>query len=322
MNQTLGKALVLASLTLGGLISSGAQAQILKIVVPFAAGGSTDVVARILGEALAPKLGRPVIIENRTGAGAVVGTQAVAQAAPDGTTILFTTVSHAINPTLFDQLPYDSDRDFVAVAHVANVPLVLSVHPSVPANDLQEFLDYLRANPGKASYGSAGIGSVLHMSVELMKHQAKVDATHVPYRGAGPAMNDLIAGHIQFIIDPISTSAQHIKGKSIRALAVTSSQRSPVLPDVPTFKEAGLVDYEASTWNVILAPRGTPQEFVETLNQATNEVLAEPAVRKRFDAMEIIPVLNSTPASTSAFMAREAEKWSVIIKAAGVKLDR
>lgn len=319
--------IIKAALTAGAIIvaacgTASAQTQPLKIVVPFAVGGSTDVVARVLAEALRSKLGRSVIVENRTGSGVVAGTHAVAQAAPDGNTVLFATVAHAINPTLMGSLPYDSDKDFIPVAHVANVPMVLSINPSVPASDLQSFLQYLRDKGGQVNYGSAGIGSALHMAVELMKNQAKVEAVHIPYRGAGPAMNDLIAGHVQFIIDPISTSASQIEGGKIRPIAVTSAQRSPALPKVPTFKEAGMKNYEAYTWNVILAPRGTPRAFVDTLNKAVNAALAEAAVKERFAQLTVEAVIGSTPDSTAAFLTRESEKWGTLIKNAGITVDR
>ncbi|QCI67163.1 Bug family tripartite tricarboxylate transporter substrate binding protein [Phreatobacter stygius] len=313
----------IASALLAGATAAKAQSggPAIKLIVPFAAGGSTDLVARITGEALAARLGRSVIIENRPGAGVITGTNSVARADPDGTTLLFTTVSHAVNPGLNSRLPYDSTADFVPIAHVATAPLVLSVHPSVPAAKLGDFLAYVRANPGKVHYGSAGVGSVLHMAVELLKHQAGLDVVHVPYRGAAPAMTDLIAGHVQFIIDPISTSAQQIKSGAIRALAVTSAQRSPSLPDVPTFAEAGMADYEASTWNVILAPKGTPRDLVEHINRAANAAVRDPAIVRRLEQLDIIPIADSTPASTAAFIARETERWTAIIKASGIALQ-
>ncbi len=295
--------------------------QPIKLVVPFAAGGSTDLVARIVGEAMGARLGRTVIIENRPGAGVITGTNSVARADADGTTLLFTTVSHAVNPGLNSRLPYDSTADFVPIAHVATAPLVLSVNPAVPAQTLQDFLRHVRANPGKVHYGSAGVGSVLHMAVELLKYQAGLDVVHVPYRGAAPAMNDLLAGHVQFIIDPISTSAQQIKARAIRALAVTSARRSPSLPDIPTFGEAGMPDYEASTWNAILAPKGTSPELVGQVNRAANAAVSDPAIISRLEQLDIIPVADSTPASTAAFIARETERWTAIIKAAGITLQ-
>jgi tripartite-type tricarboxylate transporter receptor subunit TctC len=292
----------------------------LRLVVPFAVGGSTDLVARLLGAAVSPFLGQSIFIDNRPGAGTIIGSNVVAKANPDGTTLLFTTVAHAINPTLQAQLPY-SQTDFTSVARVATVPLVLSVHPSVPAGTLAEFLAYVRANPGKVKYGSAGIGSALHMAGEVLKYQAKLDIVHVPYRGAGPAMNDLMSGQVQFIIDPISTSAQQIAAKNIRGLAVTSEKRSPSLPDIPTFHEAGMPDYEASTWNVVLAPKGISPDMVKRFNEAINRAMSEPAMVDRCRELDVIPIADSTPESTEAYIASETERWAVIIKAAGLKVS-
>jgi tripartite-type tricarboxylate transporter receptor subunit TctC len=304
---------------------TGARAQegdsrTIRLVVPFAVGGSTDLVARLLGAAASPLLGQSIIIDNRPGAGTILGSNMVAKANPDGTTLLFATVAHAINPTLQAQLPY-SQADFMPIARVATVPLVLSVHPSVPANTLAEFLAYVRANPGKVKYGSAGIGSALHMAAEVLKYQAKLDIVHMPYRGAGPAMNDLMSGQVQFIIDPISTSAQQIVAKNIRALAVTSEHRSASLPDVPTFHEAGMPDYEASTWNVVLAPKGTAPEIIKRLNETINRAMSDSALVDRLRELDVIPISDSTPASTETYINRETERWSIIIKSAGLKVE-
>jgi tripartite-type tricarboxylate transporter receptor subunit TctC len=292
----------------------------IRLVVPFAVGGSTDLVARLLGSTATPLLGQTLFIDNHPGAGTVLGSNVVAKAKPDGSTFLFTTVSHAINPTLQARLPY-SQADFAAVARVATVPLVLSVHPSVPATTLPEFLAYVRANPGKVKYGSAGIGSALHMAGEVLKYQAKLDIVHVPYRGAGPAMNDLMSGQVQFIIDPISTSAQQIVAKNIRAIAVTSENRSASLPDVPTFHEAGMPDYEASTWNVVLAPKGTASAVIKRMNEVINRAMSDATLRDRLRKLDVIPISDSSPESTAAYIDRETERWAVIIKSAGLKVD-
>jgi tripartite-type tricarboxylate transporter receptor subunit TctC len=301
-------------------VAQEGDSRTIRLIVPFAVGGSTDLIARLLGATASPLLGQSIFVDNRPGAGTILGSNAVAKASPDGTTLLFATVAHAINPTLQAQLPY-SQADFASIARVATVPLVLSVHPFVPANTLAEFLAYVRSNPGKVKYGSAGIGSALHMAAEVLKYQAKLDIVHVPYRGAGPAMNDLMSGQVQFIIDPISTSAQQIVAKNIRALAVTSERRSPSLPDVPTFHEAGMPDYEASTWNVVLAPKGTAPSMVKRLNEAINRAMSEPALVDRLRELDVIPISDSSPESTEAYIARETERWAVIIKSAGLKVE-
>jgi tripartite-type tricarboxylate transporter receptor subunit TctC len=311
---------IMALFGTGAAIAQEGDSRSIRLIVPFAVGGSTDLVARLLGAAASPVLGQSIIVDNRTGAGTILGSSVVAKASPDGNTLLFATVAHAINPTLQAHMPY-SQADFTAVARVATVPLVLSIHPSVPANTLAEFLAYVRANPGKVKYGSAGIGSALHMAGEVLKYQAKLDVVHVPYRGAGPAMNDLMSGQVQFIIDPISTSAQQIVAKNIRALAVTSERRSPSLPDVPTFHEAGMPDYEASTWNVVLAPKGTAASVVRRLNEAINRTMSDPALVDRLRELDVIPISDSSPESTAAYIALETERWAVIIKSAGLKVD-
>jgi tripartite-type tricarboxylate transporter receptor subunit TctC len=290
----------------------------LRIVVPAAAGGGTDVIARILADAIAPHLKRPVIVENRVGSGAVVGTNSVAKAAPDGSTVLLATVAHALNPALLGKLPYDSLNDFVPVAEVASVPMVLVVNPSVPATDLKFFLALLRDNPGKYAFGTAGRGTAVHVAVELMKSQAKVDALHVPYKGAGPAMIGVLAGEVQFMVDLVSTATPYIKDGKIRALAATGPVRSALLPDVPTMKEAGLPEYEAYTWNIVIAPKGTPAGVVAELNAAINAGLAEPRVRKVLDDLGVELMSNSTPASTAAFLRSETAKWTAIVQGAGL----
>lgn len=301
--------------------AQNADTRVIKLVVPFAAGGSTDLVARILAEAVSNRLKQPMIVENRPGAGVILGTSAVSKADPDGTTFLFTTVAHAINPTLQARLPYDSLADFEPVARVATVPLVLSVNPNVPVATLPEFLAYVQANPGKLNYGSAGVGSALHMAAEVLKYQAKLDIIHVPYRGAGPAMNDLLANQVQFIIDPVSTSAPQITANKIRALAVTSQTRSPSIPHVPTFAEAGLPDYDASTWNIVLAPKGTTPATVNRLNHAINQAMAEHVLVSRLQQMHVVAISDSTPTSSRAFLQRETERWAIIIKSAGLKVE-
>ncbi|WP_270937556.1 tripartite tricarboxylate transporter substrate binding protein [Falsiroseomonas oryzae] len=301
-----------------GLLAAPALAQAtpLRIVVPSAPGGPADVVARMLAETL--RLGRPVVVENRTGAGLVAGTEVVARAAPDGNTLLVTTIGHAVNPAM-GRLPYDTERDFAPVAHLANTALVLLVNNGFPATDLPGFLAALRARPGGYAYGSAGNGTAIHIAVELLKHQAGVQALHVPYRGTAPAMADLIAGHIQFMMDVVVTGAPHVQRGSVRAIAVTTRDRAALLPEVPTFAEQGMPEFEAYTWNVLLAPAQTPAPVIAQLNAAVNDALRAPELSGRMRALGYDPVLGSTPEGTGRFMAAEAAKWGGIVRAAGIR---
>lgn len=304
---------------LGATLAAPALAQApapLRLVVPSAPGGPADVVARLLAEQL--RIGRPVVVENRTGGGLVAGTEAVARAAPDGNTLLLTTIGHAVSPALGARLPYDSERDFLPVARVANTALVLIVNNDLPATDLASFLALLRARGGNTAYGSAGNGTAIHIAVELLKHQAQVQALHVPYRGTAPAMADLIAGHIQFMMDVVVTGAPHVQRGAVRAIAVTTRERSALLPQVPSFAESGMPDFEAYTWNVILAPARTPATAVAELNLAINAALATPELSGRMGALGFDPVQGSTPEGTGAFLAAEAAKWGAIIRAAGI----
>lgn len=296
-----------------------AQPAVTRIVVPFTPGGNTDLVARMIAERLAPKINGTVIVENKTGAGAMIGTDFVAKAAPDGHTLLLTTVAHAVTPSLRKSLPYDSVADFTPL-YIANLaPQLMLVSNKVPANSLREFIDLMRANPGKYRFGSSGTGSALHIAAELLRQQAKVDIEHVPYKGTGQSINDVMAGHIDFIIDPISTAAEFAKSGKVKALGITSAKRSTLVPDVPTFKESGLPDYEAYTWAAILGPKGMKPEVAQKLNQAIAEVMSEPATRKRFVDLGLEPIEKMTLAQAAAFLRVETQKWASVIRAAHIQ---
>lgn len=318
------RALVQFSLSLPALGIAHAQERYpsrpIRIVVPYAVGGNTDVLGRIYAQKLSELLGQPVVVENRTGAGIVVGTDAVAKSAPDGYTLLIGTSAHTIAPSLYDKLPYDTARDLKPVSVFAEVPMVLSVHPRIPAHDARALVALLRKNPGKFNFGSSGNGGSLHMAVELLKHQQKVSALHIPYRGAGPALSDAVAGQFDFIIDPISTSLPFIKAGRLRALAVTTATRSPLLPDVATMKEQGFSDYETSTWNVLLVPAAVPNDIVQKLADAMTQINADPAVRKRLAEIGV-NVVKSDPAHAARYLESERAKWAAVIKSAGIKPD-
>ena len=321
MKFTLSLLAICASAIAAFAAPAQAEQLVTKIVVPFAPGGNTDLVARMIAEKLGPKLGGTVIVENKTGAGAMIGTDFVAKAAPDGHTLLLTTVAHAVTPSLRKSLPYDSVADFTPL-YIANLaPQLMLVSNKVPANTLREFIDLMRANPGKYQFGSSGTGSALHIAAELLRQQAKVDLVHVPYKGTGLSINDVMAGHIDFIIDPISTAAEFAKSGKVKALAITSAKRSPLLPDVPTFKESGLPEYEAYTWAAILGPKGMKPELAQKLNQAIAEVMSEPATRKRFVDLGLEPIEKMTLAQAAAFLRAETQKWAGVIRAANISLE-
>jgi tripartite-type tricarboxylate transporter receptor subunit TctC len=293
----------------------------IRMVVPFAPGGATDIFARLVAQKLSESLGQQVVVENKPGAGGNLGADAVAEAAPDGHTIVMGTVgTHAINGSLYASMPYDAQKDFEPVALVAAVPNVMVVNPKVPAATVQEFVDYARSRPGQVNMASSGNGTSIHMSGELFKQQTGVDMTHVPYKGSGPALTDLLGGQVQVMFDNLPPSMPHIRSGSLRALAVTSPKRSPALPDVPTVAEAGVPGYEATSWFGVFAPAGTPRPIVDRLNAEINEALASPDAKARFDEMGA-EARATTPAEFRDFTRAEAAKWAQVVKASGAKVD-
>jgi tripartite-type tricarboxylate transporter receptor subunit TctC len=273
-----------------------------------------------VAQGLAERLGAQVVIDNRPGAGSSTGTDVVAKAAPDGYTLLYTSPAYAINPALYKKLPFAQD-DLVPVAIVAAAPLVLAMHPSVPANDIKGLIALLKANPKKYNYATSGNGSIVHMATELFCAMAGVDVVHIPYRGAAPAMNDVLSGQVAFIFDQVSTAAQLIDAKKLKGLAVTTLKRSVLLPDVPTMAEVGLVGYEAYTWSIVLAPRGTPKEIISQLSEALNVVVQTAETKKRFLELgaEVPDVMS--PEQIAEFVAKETRKWGDLIKAANITVN-
>ncbi len=292
-----------------------------KLVVPFPPGGPTDVFARVLSAALAEQLGQQVVIENKGGAGGTVGTDLVAKAKPDGYTLLFgTAATHGINVSLYDQLPYDPLKDFELVALAGLVPMVLLVSPEQPRT-LPELIAKLKVDKGKSSYASSGNGTTNHLAGELFKTRAGVEAVHVPYRGSGPALQDLMGGRVTFMFDSFGTSLEQIKAGKLYAVIIMADKRSTARPDVPTAAEAGLADFVGGTWNIVAVPVGTPKPIVDRLNAAINKALVSPAVAERLQQLGIEAVTDSTPASTRAFVTAEIAKWRDVIRAAGAKVD-
>ncbi len=292
------------------------------LVVPFAAGGATDVVSRLVARKVTERTGRMIVVENVAGAGGAVGAQRVARSAKDGSVLLMGTVAtHAINPLASNPAPYDPQRDFTPVSLLATVPNVLVVGPSVKARNLQELIALLKSQPGKFSYGSSGVGTPPHLSGELFKSMAGVDITHVPYRGGGPAMADLVAGHIPLLFDVLTGAASHIRSGAARAIAVTTATRSPSFPDVPTFAEAGLPGYETYTWNAIFGPAGMPPAVVTALSREFQRVVADPEVQAKLKDISANPV-GSPPEALAGQVKGEIAKWGPVIKSiGGLKFD-
>ena len=293
----------------------------IRFVVPFPAGGATDVVARVLAERLQEALGQPVVVENRTGAGGNIGVENVVRSPADGTTLLMgTTGTLTVNPHLYASLGFDPLRDLAPVSMAFTTDHVLIVNPQVAAQTGQEFLALVRARPGALSYGSAGSGSSTHTVPELFKLAARVDIAHVPYRGSAPALNDLVAGTVQVMLDQIPSAIGQIQAGRVRALAVTGARRSPLLPDVPTLAEIGLPEAQATSWGAVMAPGGTPAPIVLRVNAAIREALAQPAVRERLAAAGADGV-SSTPEELAALLRAESTKWARVVREARITVN-
>ena len=305
-------------------LASWAQAQSgaypnrpIHFIVPYAVGGATDVLTRVTAEAMAKSIGQAITIENRAGAGVIVGSSYVAKAPPDGYTMLITTSAHSINQTLFRKLPYDSDKDFEPIAILGKVSFVLLTRPDLKVNDLASFIDLLRKNPGKHSFGSAGLGSPMHVGPELFKSMTSTFAVHIPYRGETAALNDLLGGQTAFMYASPATAAPHIKAGTVRPLAVTSLGRSALLPNVPTMSEAGLKAAETYSWIVLMAPAGTPRAIIDMLNREAAKALSNPDVRTRMADFGFEVDTRLSPTETREFIRAEALKWAPIVKASG-----
>ena len=314
-------AALLAGATLAG--TAGAQAwpnKPVKVVVAFSAGGTTDILARKVGQELADKLKQPFVIENKPGAGGNTGTEMVVRASNDGYTLIVNSVGPiAVNPTLYPRLAYNPLTDLVPIVQIADVPNVLVVHPSVPAKTFDEFVTYAKANPGKLNCSSTGIGTSSHLSCFILAKRGGFEAVHVPYKGAD-ALRDLLAGRVQFMFATIPSVKQHIDSGALRAVAVSSVKRSRSMPDVPTVAERGYPGFEAGSWFGFFAPKGTPPEVVATLNKAVNEILAVPAMEAALIKEGADPV-GGSPAQFGAFTQREFEKWRVVVRESGATAD-
>jgi tripartite-type tricarboxylate transporter receptor subunit TctC len=288
-----------------------------RIVVGFPAGGTSDIVERVLGQRLSERLGQQFVIENRPGAGSNLATEAVARAAADGYTLLLIGGANTINATLFDKLTFDFLRDIAPVASVFETPLVIEVNPSVPVHTIPEFIAYAKANPGKLNFATPGVGTPPHVAGELFKMTAGVNFVHVPYRGTGPMLTDLIGGQVQVAFDPLPASVEHIRGGKLRALAVTTATRSEALPNIPSASE-NVPGYVASNWYGFAAPKSTPPEIIGKLNAEINAALADPTIKTRLMELGGTP-LASSPADFAKFVADDTTKWAEVIQAANIK---
>lgn len=291
------------------------------IIVPFAAGGTTDILARVIGQALTKELGQSVIVDNRAGAGGNIGAALAAKAQADGYTLLMGTVgTHAINQSLYKKLPFDPIKDFAPLTRVAMVPNLLVANPSKPYKNVKELIAYAQANPRKVNFGSSGSGSSIHLSGELFNSLAKVEMVHVPYRGSSPAVTDLLGGQIDIMFDNMPSAIQHVRSGKLRPLAVTTAKRSPELPDVPTIAEAGVPGYEATSWFGMFAPAATPAPIVAKLNGALVKVLGDAEVKKKLAEQGAEPYAEK-PEQFAEFIRAESAKWSKVVKASGAAAD-
>jgi len=322
MRQTAAALSLALALTATAAPADTYPSRIVKMIVPFPAGGTTDIFARHIGDRLAKAFGHNFVIDNRGGAGGNIGSDAVAKADPDGYTLLVGTVgTHAINSSLYTRMTFDPLKDFAPVAYLAGVPNIMEVNPkNVKATTVEEFIAEAKAAPKKLSFASSGNGTSIHLSGEMFKQMTGVELVHVPYRGSAPAVNDLIAGQVDVMFDNLPSSIEQVRGGNLRAIAVTSLKRSAALPDVPTIAESGLPGFDASSWFAIFAPAKTPPEIVAKLNAEVLKALADPELQKRFADIggEIRPY---KPDELAAFVKAEIEKWAKVVKTSGAKIE-
>ncbi|NTE88479.1 Bug family tripartite tricarboxylate transporter substrate binding protein [Agrobacterium rubi] len=312
---------VASALILGGTAQAqGFPERTVTLVVPFAAGGSTDVVGRVIAQKMGDELGQQVIVENIAGAGGNLGADRVARAEPDGYTILMGTVAtHALNPLILKTKPYDPEKDFAPISLLVIVPNVLVVNPQLPVNNVAELIALLKAEPDKYAYASSGNGTPLHLSGELFKSMAGVSMQHVPYKGSGPALNDLLGNQVSIMFDNLPSSSGHIKSGTLRALGVTTAERASSFPDVPTIAET-VPGYETYTWNALFAPKDTPKEVIDRLNAAAKKALADPSVAARMADFSA-KIVGSTPDELKTHVTEEIAKWAPVVKDANVQMD-
>ena len=292
----------------------------IRIVVPYTAGGPTDALARIVGQKLGERFGQNVVIENKPGASGMIGADVVAAAPPDGHTILINASLHVITPSLYEKMTHDPLNDFTPITDVGSVPLILVVNKDVPAQSVNELLALAKASPGKLTFASSGIGASSHLAGEMLKTMTGTSLSHVPYRGSAPALNDIIGGHVSMMIDTSPASLPHVQSGSLRVLGVSTAERIPALPDVPTIAEAGVPGFEITSWYGVWSPKGTPKEIVGRLYAEISAMFKEPDLRERFAKLGATPG-GRTPEEFEAFCRSERERWAAVVKASGAKLQ-
>jgi tripartite-type tricarboxylate transporter receptor subunit TctC len=294
----------------------------IKVIVPYPAGGTTDLLGRLVADQLKAGLGATCVVENKPGAGTTLGAEQVARSEPDGYTLLMaTSTTLAINRTLYKKLPYDPVKDFTPIALVAGVPFALIINPALPPKTLAEFIAYAKSKPGELAYGSAGNGSPQHLGAEMLKTAAGIDIRHVPYRGSVPAMLDIIAGHIPFMIVDLQPALQQIREGKVRVLGVTTPKRVAAAPDIPTLAEAGLPGFELVAWQGVVAPAGVPRGIVDRLAAQIAKLVADPATRDRLTTLSLEPLTGSTPDSFAAYVKTEVDRWAVVVRNSGAEAE-
>lgn len=319
--RSLFAALVLGTVALSSsVIAQSYPTRPVRIVVPFAAGGPADVYARFVGQRMADALGQPFVVENKPGAGSVIGTDAVAKSLPDGYTLLLMSNSQTVNETLIPNKPYALMRDFVAVAPINYSDLVLVTNPGTGIQNAADLIKRAQAQPGKLNYASSGPGTPYHMAAELFKSMAKIDVVHIPYKGSSGARTDVLGGQVDMMFDAVTTMAEQVKSGKVRAIATSGKQRSEVLPDVPTLSEAGVPGYEATIWLGLLAPKGTPKTVVDKLNEVVSKISSLPEVSQLWGKQGAVPMV-MTPAVFDKYLLADVSKWAGVIKAANIKMD-
>ncbi|MEH2477227.1 tripartite-type tricarboxylate transporter receptor subunit TctC [Nitrobacteraceae bacterium AZCC 2146] len=305
--------------------ASGAQAQgwpnrPIRMVVPYTPGGYTDLMARLVSEKMSTALGQPIVIENKPGANAVIGTDSVAKAAPDGYTIGTVIAAHAVNATLNPKLPYDTMKDLTYVSLMSVAPLLLIAHPSLPASNMKELIALAKAKPGQLNFASSGIGSAAHLTMEMLKSREGINLQHIPYKGTSGALQDTVGGQINVMFDVIGPLMSQVRSGNAKAFAVTAKERIPAAADVPTMAEQGVADFVSGTWAGIIAPAGTPKEIVDRISAEAKKALADPELKKKLDDQGIVAV-GSTPEEYRAFVAEEITRWRKVITDAGIKME-
>ena len=307
-----------------GVLPASAQtypARAVRMIVPFPPGGPNDILSRVVSQKMSESMGQQVVVDNRGGAGGIIGTEAAAKAAPDGYTLLLSgTAALSINPSLHARLPYDPVKDFTPISLLATAPSILIVHPTLPVKTVKEFIALAKRKPGQLNYASAGIGTPPHLAGELFKTMAGIDITHVPYKGGGPALTDLLAGQVELYFSGISSAIPLVKEGRVKAIAVTSAKRSSIMPEMPTIAESGLPGYEVGNWYAILGPAGLPREIVSRVNAEIVKALKSPETHKRVLELGADPV-GSSPEQLASHMKAEIAKWAKVIKAAGIKAE-